>query len=147
MPQNAVLKRHNAVLTTLAKNFPGSSPRSFSSKSENYKKFLLLGKEKFIPDCSCQVMKSNFDNTYGNSSLKKLQQLKNLSILSQQTSQNCTCGHVEWSFDNIAKIFSPESIEFPPKVQKNEPKKKLKFDPFSLKTLIWKRRILPWSSC
>ena len=111
------------------------------------KEFLLLRKEKFIPKCSCQVMKRGFDNHSGNSSLKKLQQLKNLSFLSQQTSQNCTSGHVEWSFDNNAKKFSPESIEFPPKVQKNEPKKKLKFNPFSLKTLIWKRRILPWSSC
>ena len=134
MPQNAVLKRHNAVSTTLEKNFPGSSPRRFSSMSENDKKILLLRKEKFIPDCSCQVMKSNFDKTYGNSSLKKLQQLKNLSILSQQTSQNCTCGHVEWSFDNIAKIFLAESIEFPPKVQKNEPKKNLNLIHFP-----WKR--------
>ena len=87
--------------------------------------FLLLRMEKFIPDCSCQVMKSNFDNTYGNSSLKKLQQLKNLSILSQQNSQNCTSGQVEWSFDNNAKIFSPESIEFPPKVQKKNREKNL----------------------
>ena len=107
------------------KIFPGSSPRSFSSKSENDKKFLLLRKEKFIPDCSCQVMKSNFDNTYGNSSLKKFQQLKNFSILSAQNSQNCISGHVEWSFDNNAKKFSPESIDFPPKVQKKELEKKI----------------------
>ena len=92
-------------------------------------------------------MKSNFDNTYGNSSLKKLQQLKNLSILSQQNSQNCTSGQVEWSFDNNAKIFSPESIEFPPQIQKKRTEKKLKINPFSLKTLIWTRRILPWNSC
>ena len=134
MPQNAVLKRHNAVLTTLAKNFPGSSPRSFSSKSENHKKFLLLRKEKFIPDCSCQVMKSNFDNTYGKSSLKKLQQLKNLSILSQQTSQNCTSGHVEWSFDNIAKIFRQSQLSFRPKSKKMNRKKNLNLIHFP-----WKR--------
>ena len=79
-------------------------------------------------------MKSNFDNTYGNSSLNKLQQLKNLSILSQQTYQNCTSGHVEWSFDNNAKNFSPESIDFPPKVQKKEPRKK-----FNLIHFPWRR--------
>ena len=92
-------------------------------------------------------MKSNFDNTYGNSSLKKIQQLKNFSILSVQNSQICISGHVEWIFDNNAKNFSPESIGFPPKNQKKEPRKKFNFNPFSLKTLIWKRRILPWSSC
>ena len=70
-------------------------------------------------------MKSNFDNTYGNSSLKKFQQLKNFSILSVQNSQNCISGHVEWSVDNNAGKFSPESIEFPLKVEKRWSEKKL----------------------
>ena len=100
------------------------------------KKFLLLRKEKFIPKCSSQVMKRGFDNTSGNFSLKKLQQTKNLSILSQKNSQNCTSGHVEWSFDNNAKKFLPESIEFPPKVQKRWTEKKIKINPLPLKTQL-----------
>ena len=49
MPQDAVLKRHNAVLTTLAKNFFGSSPRSFDSKSENDKKVFVAKGRKMHP--------------------------------------------------------------------------------------------------
>ena len=31
--------------------------------------------------------------------------------------QRCTSGHVDWSFDNNAEKFSPESIEFPLQVR------------------------------
>ena len=75
----------------------------------------------------------SFDNPSGNFLPKKLHQNKNLSILSQKTSQNCTSGHVEWSFDNNAKKFLPESIEFPPKVQKRWTEKKLKLIHFPWK--------------
>ena len=44
--------------------------------------------------------------------------------MSQRKPQNCTSGHVAWSFDNNAEKFLPESIELPLKVQKKEPKKK-----------------------
>ena len=63
-------------------------------------------------------MKSSFAYTSGNFTLKKIQQIKNFSLLSQKNSQNCTSGHVKWNFENDAEKFSPESIEFPLKVQK-----------------------------
>ena len=54
-----------------------------------------MQKKNFVPKCSGEVMKSSFDNPSGNFPLKKLQQTKNFSFLSQKNSQNCTSGNVE----------------------------------------------------
>ena len=53
------------------KVFPGSSPRVFSSTFEITKKFLLLMKKKFVPKCSCEVMKSSFKQHFRKFSARK----------------------------------------------------------------------------
>ena len=106
------------------------------------KSFVVNEKNIFVPKCSCEVLKSSFDNPPGIFLLKKWQQFQNLSILSQKISQNCTSGHVDWKSENNAEKFPPESIDFPRKVQKRWTEKNFQFKLFSMKTLIWSDRIL-----
>ena len=74
-----------------------------------------MKKEISSQNCSCEVKKSSFEKQSGN------------------ISQKSTSGPVECSFDNNAKKFSPESIDFPPKVQKRWTEKKLKLIHFPWK--------------
>ena len=54
------------------KTFPGSSPRIFSSNLKMTETFLLLMKKKFVPKCSCEVMKSSFKQPFRKFSAPKI---------------------------------------------------------------------------